>query len=466
MLPCFWNCKPEKSEPIQCEFIESKFQADKPWKVSRWGAAVQFFSKRSRTSVRPILFAIPVARLDCSDINLMKTILTGIDSPIPTAAETSKPKEFSRAFDLCVRKTRRNIQRLADEPKSGALAVDGNYFGFKEGFHEIGNWTSSFFTGMALLAWRETEDEFFLQQTLRLAPHYREKAFTRFLDMHHDAGFLYSLYSVALYKLTRDKEHREVGLRAAEVLAQRFNEKGGFIRAWGRMDTAEFDNMAIIDCLMNLPLLYWASNETGDRKFHDIAVRHADTTLKNFVRRDDSVYHAYRFDLQTGKPAGGDTYGGCAVESHWARGTAWAIYGFALSYGYTRDQKYLDASLRLARKFIANLDAEIVPLWDFKLTAAAPRIRDASAASVAICGFQELLKHQVGDPQLQTAARNLLHRLCSEDYLNVDENCPGIQKKGMVGAENKMGKNAYTSWGDYYLMEALAGELFQGEIWW
>src|ERR1019366_8815235 len=377
--------------------------------------------------------------------------------------ERNLEPRLKQAFDLCVAKTRGNIQRLADEPKSYALAVDGNYFVFPEGFYEIGNWTSSFFTGMALLAWRETEDEFFLQQTLRLAPHYREKVFVRHLDTHHDLGFLASLYSVALYKLTGDKEHRDVGLRSAEVLAQRFNEKGGFIRAWGRMDTDEFNNMAIIDCLMNLPLLYWASNETGDKKIYDIAVRHADTTLKNFVRADDSVYHAYRFDLATGKPLRGDTYGGCAVESHWARGTAWAIYGFALSYGYTRDPKYLVASLRLARKFIANLDPEIVPLWDFKLVPAAPRIRDASAASVAVCGFQELLKHQAGDRQMQTAAWRLLLRLCCDDYLDRNPNCPGLQKQGMVGDGNKMGRNAYTSWGDYYLMEALSRELGLGD---
>jgi unsaturated chondroitin disaccharide hydrolase len=383
-----------------------------------------------------------------------------------TSIERNKKNQLKEVFDLCVSKTRSNIKRLADKPKSYALAVDGNYFNFKEDFYEIGNWTSSFFTGMALIAWRETEDGYFLKQVLRLAPDYREKVFTHSLDTMHDLGFLYSLYSVALYKLTGEKAHRETGLRAAEVLGQRFNAKGNFIRAWGRMDTDEFDNMAIIDCMMNLPLLYWASNETGDKKFRDLAVRHADTTLQNFVRAGDSVYHAYRFDLATGKPLRGDTYGGCAVESHWARGMAWAIYGFALSYGYTRDQKYLDASLRLARKFIANLDDEIVPLWDFKLTPAAPKIRDASAASVAICGFQELAKHQVADFGILKAKRALLDRLCSKDYLNYDESCPGLQKYGLVGDRNKMGKNAYTSWGDYYLMEALSRELGFGESWW
>jgi unsaturated chondroitin disaccharide hydrolase len=182
---------------------------------------------------------------------------------------------------------------------------------------------------MALLAWQETEDEYFLKQALRLAPYYREKLFNRHLDTHHDLGFLASLYSVALYKLTGDKLHREVGLRAAELLSQRFNDTGNFIRAWGRMDEVESpvvggmlrtDNMAIIDCLMNLPLLYWAGKETGCRRYHDIAVRHADTTLKCFIRSDDSVAHAIRFDPETGQPVKLESYCGASADSYWARG--------------------------------------------------------------------------------------------------------------------------------------------------
>jgi len=293
------------------------------------------------------------------------------------------------------------------------------------------------------------------------------KIFTHHRNTMHDLGFLYSLYSVALYKLTREKIHREIGLQAAEVLSRRFNERADFIRAWGSMNTGEFNDMAIIDCMMNLPLLYWAAQESGDQRYHDIAIRHANTTLKNFIRPDGSVYHAYRFDLNTGKPLRGDTYGGCQVESHWARGTAWAIYGFALSYRYTRDQKYLDASLRLAKKFISSLDAAIVPLWDFKPAPGTPLIRDASAASVAVCGFQELARHHVADLEILQAKNALLDRLCSPPYLNFDENCPGIQRDGQVGDGQPGGaQNAYTSWGDYYLMEALAWELFQFETWW
>jgi unsaturated chondroitin disaccharide hydrolase len=368
---------------------------------------------------------------------------------------------------LCLHKTRANIQRLADEPKAAPWAVDGDYFRHPEGFYEIGNWTSSFFTGMALLAWRDTEDEYFLRQVLRLAPHYREKVFTRWLDTHHDLGFLYMLYSVALYKLTGMPPHREVGLRAAEALAQRFNRNGNFIRAWGHLGTAEFEDMAIIDSLMNLPLLYWASLETGDGEYRGFAIRHADAVLKNFFRPDGSVYHAYRFDLQTGQALHGDNYGGCGVESQWARGTAWAAYGFALSFGYTQDARYLEAAARLAHFFANRLDQEAVSLWDFRPGMGAPLIRDASAAAIMVCAFQELEKHRRAEPLVLRAKQALLDRLCSEDYLNFKTGCPGIQRNGQVGNGQPGGaQNAYTSWGDYFLMEALARELNRAGTFW
>jgi len=341
--------------------------------------------------------------------------------------------------------------------------MDGNYFEFKEGFYEIGNWTSSFFTGMALIAWQETEDEYFLNQALRLAPYYREKVFTRYLDTHHDLGFLYSLYSVALYKLTSDELHRVVGLRAAELLAQRFNPSGNFIRAWGRIDEIESpigtgmmrtDDMAIIDSLMNLPLLFWAHKETGLKKYQEIAMRHADMCLKCFVRPDFSANNIYRFNLQTGEPLGDPN------NSYWARGATWAIYGFALGYSYTHDDKYLETSVRLAKKFISNLDEAEVPWNDFHEVAHPNRVRDASAGAIAVCGFQELARHGVVDSAILKAKQSLLERLCSEDYLNFDDACHGVQKHGQGG------QNGYTSWGDYYLMEALARELFDFEVYW
>ena len=374
-----------------------------------------------------------------------------------------RQERLAKIYDLCARKTRVNIQRLADEPKSAAWAADGNYFEFKERFYEIGNWTSSFFTVMALLAWQTTEDEFFVKQILRLAPSYRDKVFIHFLETHHDLGFLYSLYSVPLYKLTGEQEHRQVGLRAAELLAQRFNPHGNFIRAWGRMDEVESpigdgrmrtDNMAIIDCLMNLPLLYWASNETGDVNFRQIAIRHADTCLKCFIRPDYSTNNIFRFDPTTWQALGDPN------NTYWARGASWAIYGFALSYTHTKNAKYLEASVRLAKKFIASLDEEIVPWNDFHEAAHPDRLRDASAGAIAVCGFQELARHGAADEEITRAKQSLLARLCDDDYVDFNEACFGVQKRGQGG------KNGYTSWGDYYLMEALVRELNGLDMFW
>jgi unsaturated chondroitin disaccharide hydrolase len=394
-------------------------------------------------------------------------LLSSMTPSVVTPAVAACPS-LRRALDLCVAKTRRNIEALADRPTTWAFAVDGHYPAWQEGFYEIGNWTSSFITGMALLAWRETEDDHFIRQVERLEPWYVAKVGEHAADTMHDLGFLYSLYAVALHKLTGEARHRELGLKAAQVLAARFIPQGSYIRAWGRMDEVDSDyaGLAIIDCMMNLPLLYWAAEETGDERFKEVAIRHSDTTLRWFVRPDASVFHSYRFDPVLGSPAGGDNYCGRDIESHWARGTAWAIYGFAMGYRYTGNSDYLVAALRIARKFISSLDDELVPVWDFRLEDGAPAIRDSSAAAVAVCGFQELEALGEADEAIIATKRAILERLCSDHYLDTDPEVEGVLKYGQVGDGVGKAKSAYTSWGDYYLMEAVAREMGMKETWW
>jgi len=377
------------------------------------------------------------------------------------------PSAQSHALDVCIAKIRSNIRQLADKPTTWALAIDGDYAAWNEGFYEIGNWTTSFFTGMAVIAFKQTGDRYFLEETTRLESFYESKVGEHSADTMHDIGFLYSLYSIALYKVTGEAKHRELALKAAQVLADRFIPEGNYIRAWGRMDdhSSDYAGLAIIDCMMNLPLLYWASEETGDPRFKDIALRHSDTTLANFIRDDDSVYHSFRFD-RSGTPTGGDNYCGRGVESHWARGATWAIYGFAMGYRYTGDERYLDASLRLARKFISLLDEEVVPIWDFRLDAEGPFIRDSSAAAIAVCAFQELEALGAADATISAAKAALLERLCSPDYLDADPGIKGVLKQGEVGDGVGKAKTAYTSWGDYYFMEALARESGMAINWW
>lgn|GEM_PF-3861340 len=183
------------------------------------------------------------------------------------------------------------------------------------------------------------------------------------------------------------------------MLAQWFNAKGNSIRAWGRLDETaspigedmvQTDNMAIIDCLMNLPVLYWAGNETGNPKYREIAVRHADMALRQFIRPDDSVIHVYLFDPQTGQPLRPANHCGFSLKSYWACGAARGIYGFALTYTYTRDEKYRQAAVRLARQNAA-------------------------------------------DSELVLSANQLLERIGREDYLDRNPQCPGILINGHGG---------------------------------
>jgi len=386
----------------------------------------------------------------------------------PLLPRHAAPSDLRRAYAVCVDKARTNIRRLADAPKSGAFAKDGDYFGFKEGFFEISNWTSSFFTGMALLAFESTGDGFYLAQLGRLKSAYWEKITVHRKDTMHDLGFLYTLYSRALFALTNDEEHRQSALAAADELAGRFISSGGYLRAWGRMDEVgtAYDGLAIVDSLMNLPLLFWSAKESGNPGHHQIAVRHADTMLAQMVRPDDSVRHAFQFDPVTGLPRQAENFCGFNVDSQWARGTAWAIYGFALVYRYTSETVYLEAALRISRRFIAQLDAEIIPVWDFRLLPAADKVRDSSAAAIAACAFYELLTHRPGETWLATAADSLLSRLCSDVYLDSDPARPGVLRFGQVGDGVGKARTAYTIWGDYFFMESLARRLHGRASYW
>ncbi len=375
---------------------------------------------------------------------------------------------YQQAYELCLAKIRANLPRMADELKSFAWAADGDYFQNPEGFYENGNWTTSFFTGMAALAFETSRDPFFLRQLYRLAESYERKLADHGMDTMHDLGFLYVLYSVALFRQTGDPHHRQTALRAADELAKRFDLAGGYIRAWGRMDEedGEYAGLAIIDCLMNLPLLFWAATASGHRFYRDIAVKHADTALRFLIRDDGSVYHAYRFDPRSGAAVGGANYCGYGIESHWARGTAWAIYGFTLAYGYTGDLRYLETAHKLAAKFLGCLDEEWVPLWDFRLPPEESPLRDSSAAAVVVCAFYELLKYDPADTWLARSAEQILTRLCTPEYLDSDAACPGLLKRGQIGAGIGKARYAYTSWGDYFFMEALARKVYSAKGYW
>lgn len=400
-------------------------------------------------------------------------------TPFPYLAPmiaTSVSTELLRdALGVFVAKTRANLADMPARPTTWSFAMDGDYTKWPEGFFEIGNWTNGFFTGMGVLALKSTSDNGFLDLLDGLKPLFGAKVEGEHArNTMHDLGFLYSPYAVAIYQHTGGATYRDLALKAARTLAGRYISNGGYFRAWGRMDEVgtEYEGLAIIDCLMNMPLLHWASRETGDPSFREMALRHTNNTLRRFVRPDDSVYHSFRFDRDTGAAVGPDNYCGHAVESHWARGNSWAMYGFALAYKHGGNEAHLDASLRVSKKFVSCLDDGGVPLWDFRLTPGCPPLRDSSAAAVAVCAIQELESLGVSDNFLSDAKQAMLTTLLSRDYFDSDPAVRGVLRKGEVGdgadPERRFyrAKYAYTSWGDYFLMEAISRELGQQITWW
>ena len=246
-------------------------------------------------------------------------------------------------------------------------------------------WTNGFWPAQMWAMYRMT-DEAIYKQEARRAEKMLDNAFRDFDHLHHDVGFMWLISSGVDFRLTGNEESRKRTLLAAHLLAGRFNP-AGFIRAWND----DHVGWAIIDCMMNLNLLYWASDYTGDPRFRKIAMIHADTTRKHFIREDGSCNHIVVFDPETlvvrEIPAGQ----GYASGSSWSRGQSWAVYGFALSFLHTGKKEYLETSKKTADYFISQIQGDWIPRCDFRQPAE-DGLKDACAGAVAACGLLELAK--------------------------------------------------------------------------
>lgn len=396
---------------------------------------------------------------------------------------------LEQIYRLMCEKVACNAKKIGGDLREFPAREDGEYFAPPRDqlikTEHIFCWTQSFFTGMALLSAQHTGDMELIRWCSSFYEDYRRKVFETPQDTMHDLGFLYTLYSTLHWKLTKSPEMRALSLQAAEVLSHRFVPQGGYIRAWGRMDGtipsyvgqqlakdnffANSDGLAIIDCMMNLPLLFWAGQETGDPFFTSVAMAHADTTLRYFVRDDGSVCHAYRFP--TGTDAQPEEYNDCgyAVGSHWARGTAWAVYGFAAAWRYTKQTRYRDAALKIANAYLKACGDSVIPVWDFKLPENQPARYggkeqpwtkwditdpeccqynvDSSAAAIMACGFLEILE-QEEHPRLRAYVDQTLHTL-TQHYFDLNPDFPGLLRR-------VNGLDTYGCFGDYFAMELVA----------
>ena len=319
-------------------------------------------------------------------------------------------------------------------------------------------WTDGFWTGLLWLCYEYTGDDAFKNLALKNVDSFLNRVEKRIELDHHDLGFLYSLSCVAGYKLTGSEEGRKAGLLAADKLMERFQEKGGFIQAWGELGARD-NYRLIIDCLLNIPLLHWASLETGNPVYRNAALRHYEAACNNVIRDDASAYHTFYFDPETGEPLKGVTRQGYSDDSAWARGQAWGIYGIPLNYRYVKDDSAFNLFKGMTNYFLNRLPEDEVCYWDLIFTDGSNQSRDSSAAAIGVCGIHEMLKYLPEVESDKNTYRHAMHcilRSLMERY-TAPEIKPGnpVLLHGVYSWHSGKGVDEGNIWGDYYYMEAL-----------
>ncbi|MDY3929695.1 MAG: glycoside hydrolase family 88 protein [Clostridia bacterium] len=389
---------------------------------------------------------------------------------------------MEEVLEICRKKAELHMDNYGEKPFDYSACKEGSYEkeSTKNDLNEMTSWMSSFVTGLAPIHFWCTKDTKFLKWANKFKSCYHDKVFVNYMKTMHDIGFLYSPYSVAMYNLTGDEEHKITALKAADELLKRFDIKGGYIDAWNSMAEEDRVGRAIIDCMMNVSLLLWAWKQTSHTIYKDVAAAHIETTKKYFIRDDLSVAHSYLFDRKTGKMIKEDNNCGYSNGSHWARGTAWAVYGFAVAARYLDNKEYYEIAEKIAKKYISEIpDGKFVPMWDFRLPKEYPAkfcgkidvvpwdetdeknkeyAVDTSAAAVMACGIYELNSVKE-NASLKEFADKTIENLCTEKYFDDD-----IKHTGILKRQN--GRMDYTTFGDYFFTEALARKLYKMPVCW
>lgn len=396
--------------------------------------------------------------------------------------EQTRQKEASESRGYCLSEE----DRLWAEETYGKLVVkmkaeaerigtmipyttrDGKYHDLDVEGGGLHFWTNGFWPGMLWQMYHATKEQIYRTAAEGVEERMKQ-LLTEFENLDHDMGFLFLPMSVANWRQTGNMDARRNGLHAANLLAGRFNPVGQYIRAWNdyMMPDSDVSGWMIIDCMMNLPLLYWAAEETRDLRFKHIAISHAKTAQQHIVRSDGSCNHILIFDPQTGvflDNPGGQGYGS---GSSWSRGQSWAVYGFTLSYLHTGDESFLATAKQCAHYCISNLAVSgWLPPVDYRCPAQ-PVKYDSTAGMILACGLLELAR-QVGEYErtLYTKAALNILKACDKKFCNWNPEEDSIVDGGTFFYHDPTGEDTEVPiiYGDYYLIEAvlklLGKELF------
>lgn len=385
---------------------------------------------------------------------------------------------YEDAFEYCMKKAQIHFSKLNGVLFSPYESFDGEYYEHYPNWDFVTSkecWATSMITGLASLALETGKNTDALKWANQFKKEYYEKVFSPVAYTMHDLGLLYVPYSVHLWQITGDKEHKMTALKAAEVLAKRFNIYGRYIEPWKYMNDLENPmGRIVITSAANVSLLYWSWKETGHRFYLDVANGHLETLIKQLVREDYSTAYGWICDSVSGEFLKEIELNDFPGRSHWARGSAWLVFGLAVAYSYTQKEHFLEMATRIGEKYLECLHGKLIPVWDFRLPSDAPALArhipknhkphwdetkdentiynvDSSAAAIMCCAFLILnsLKKNARFAQYADATLQEL----ADHYLVSD-----MQKEAMLSRSD--GRDAYRVHGDYFFAYALAMKLY------
>jgi len=313
-------------------------------------------------------------------------------------------------------------------------------------------WVGGFYPGALLYLYEATGDTALYQEALRKMKVLEKEQHNK---TTHDLGFMMYCSFGNAWRLQPEPHYRDVIITSARSLASRFSEQVGCIRSWDS-DAGRF--MVIIDNMMNLELLFAATKFTGDSSFYRVAVTHANTSITHHFRPDYSSHHLVIYDPKTGVVQKKQTVQGAADTSAWARGQAWGLYGYTMTYRETKDKKYLQQATQIANFMLPYLPADYVYYWDFHAPGIPNTARDVSAAAITCSALLELSQYVKGKTRKQyfKAAENILQSLMSDEYLADANECRGfLLKHGTGNHPRNADIDVPLIYADYYFVEAL-----------
>ncbi len=364
------------------------------------------------------------------------------------------PEWFENAVETSGRQLLYMAEQLENVPDTAcfprSVKEDGSYR-----LENAKDWTSGFYPGSMWLAYDLTGDEA-LAKEARMYTNRLEDI--QYYIGNHDIGFMmFCSYGHAL-RLKPESKDKQILVNSSESLCARFSPEVGLIRSW---DFGDWSYPVIIDNMMNLEMLFWASEQTGNSKYRDIAIAHADKTLKNHFRKDMTSYHVVSYSVPSGKVESKGTFQGYSDSSAWARGQAWGVYGYTMCYRFTKNPVYLEAAHKIVRFIMNNRPSEkdYIPYWDYNAPDIPNAPRDASAAAITASALLELNGY-TDDKKLSDDyteyAESILKQLSSPEYLAKDKENKGFILLHSVGSfPHNSEVDVPLNYADYYYLEAL-----------